>query len=72
MSKSDSTARRVQRETGWKYTAALKFVRDAAHRKEAVDYARSQKVTLKEAFVELAKAYAEVEEETDDHSRLQD
>lgn len=60
MAKGNKNARAVQRATGWRYTRALRFVKDERHSNEAGGYMKDQGITKREAFVALAEAESEL------------
>lgn len=64
MARGNKNARAVQRATGWPYMRALNFVKDEVRSREAGQHMRSAKVTKREAFVAIAQAHAEVDDET--------
>lgn len=52
-------ARHIQRELGWRYTKALRFVR--TYSKEALDMALEDGITVKEALLLMAREQDEAE-----------
>lgn len=54
MSKSKQPPRLVQKLTGWSYTRSLRFVQD--NEGVARNYAAEAKVSLRQAYIDLAKA----------------
>lgn len=70
MAKGNKNARAVQRATGWPYMRALRFVRDEDRSREARILMAEETSTTdsmakrwREAFVTIAKAHLEVDDE---------
>jgi hypothetical protein len=57
----NSKARLIQRELGWRYTRALRFVR--TYSKEAMDLALEDGTTVKEALLTMAREQQRVEDD---------
>jgi hypothetical protein len=60
VAKGNKNAHAVQRATGWSYAHALRFVKNQERSREAGAYMRDQNISKREAFVEIAKAHAEL------------
>lgn len=63
MARGNKNAHAVKRATGWNYTRSLRFVKDVQRSNEAGRFMKEQGISKREAFVAIAKAHAELDEE---------
>lgn len=63
MAKGNKNARAVRRATRWSYSYSLMFVKDQDRSNEAGRYMKDRGISKREAFVQIARAHAEAEQE---------
>ena len=63
MAKGNKNARAVKKATGWSYSYSLTFVKDERRSREAGIYMKVEGCSKREAFVAIAKAHVEVDDE---------